>query len=244
MPMNNVAFAEVNHIGIHIFERDGALIILQKHGFCARVFGWAVAYVHQETISVVWVDHFRLGQICGNLERNSEFVHINIGVRSNDRTSREIDTFPHEIPAYSAGLCTHSRLEGLERSSRPLSGRRHTLDVVIHIGSDVELEHRHVFLNIIAWLTLVNLFSEFLIGANNIDEFVREVIVHTLIVVHHNGGSDCEWRYRQNRAYHPRRVRVLGVESKNPDGFICHALETAENHLGLNGNILIITTQE
>ena len=89
----------------------------------------------------------------------------------------------------------------------------------------MKFEMEHVLLDIIAWLTLVNLFSEFLICTNNINQFMRQIVVHALIIVHDNGRSNSEWWDSENGAYHPSGMREFGVESKNANVFVSHALE-------------------
>jgi hypothetical protein len=90
-----------------------------------------------------------------------------------------------------------------------------------------------MLLNILAGLAGGNEFTELLVAANNVDEDVGEIVVHPLIVLHHDRGTHGERGNGENRAHHPRGVGVLGVKPKNLDGVVGETLEAAKNHLGL-----------
>ena len=101
-----------------------------------------------------------------------------------------------------------------------------------------------MLLNILTGLTGTNEFTELLVAAHNVDENMGQIVVHALIVLHHDRGAHREGRNRQDRAHHPRRVGELGVKAEDLDGVVRHALEAAENHLGLDGNNLVGRTCE
>ena len=90
----------------------------------------------------------------------------------------------------------------------------------------------HLF-NVVAGLTAVDLLAQLLVAAHDVDEFVREVVVHALVVVHDDGRADGEWGHGEHGAHHPRGATVLRVEPENADGCVGEALEAAEDHLGL-----------
>jgi hypothetical protein len=192
MTVYDVAHTEVNHVCIGILEGERAFIVFDVDRFGTGVFGRTISDVHGESITIVGCDNLRFCKIHGDFEWNTELVYINVSIGGDNRACGEIYTFAHEIPAYTTGLCTHPGLQGLERASRALCGGIDAFDIVVDIGGNVVFEVSHVLLEIVARLTFIDLFTKFLVCADNIDEDVGEVIVHALIVVHHDGRSNCE----------------------------------------------------
>ena len=228
--VNYIALMEIDHIGVHVLERHHALLLLQEHGLGTGVLH-TVLDIHHQAITVVGRDNLGLGEVRGNLLRDTQFIDINVGVGRNHRTGREVHTLTHEVTTHTTRLGTETGLQGLERATRPLGGRGHTLDIVIHIGRHIILQKLGVFLNILTGLTCPNEFTELLITANNVDENMGEIVVHALIILHHDWGAHSQRRNCQNRTHHPRRVRELRVKSEDLHGILSETLETAENHL-------------
>ena len=111
--------------------------------------------------------------------------------------------------------------------------RWHALDIVIDIGRDVVLEMRGHLFDVVAGLTAVDLLAQLLIAAHDVDEFVRKVVVHALVVVHDDRRTDGEWGDGEHGADHPRGATVLWIKSENADGGVGEALEASQYHLGL-----------
>ena len=82
-------------------------------------------------------------------------------------------------------------------------------------------------------LTLVNLVADTVVRANDADKLVGQVVLHLVVVVHHNRRTDCERRNRKDSADHPLGAGVDGVKPNLPTVLGCHALEGAKNELGL-----------
>ena len=102
----------------------------------------------------------------------------------------------------------------------------------------------HMLFNVITGLTLINLFAELLICPHNVDELMREIIVHSLIIVHHHGGTNGQRRNSKFCTDHPSGMRILRAKSKNLDGFIGHPFKASKYHLRLNGNRLFLSSQK
>jgi hypothetical protein len=90
-----------------------------------------------------------------------------------------------------------------------------------------------MLLNVLTGLSSGNEFTELLVAANDVDQDVGEIVVHPLIVLHHDRGTHGERGNGQDCAHHPCRVGVLGVKPENLDGVVGETLEAAKNHLGL-----------
>ena len=233
--VNDIAFMEIDHVRVHILEGHHPLLLLEKHGLGTGVLH-TVLDVHHQAIAVVRSHNLGLGQVRRNLFGNTQFVHVNVGIWGNDGAGGEVDTLSHQIAANTTGLGTETGLEGLEGTARTLGGGGHALDIVVHIGCHIVLQQFSVLLDVFAGLAGGDEFTELLVAANDVDEDVGQIVVHPLIILHHNRGTDGEGRNRQDRAHHPRRVGVLGIKAENLDGVVRHTLEAAKNHLGLEGD--------
>ena len=82
-------------------------------------------------------------------------------------------------------------------------------------------------------LALVHAVTQTLVVAQHINQLVCEVILHLLIVVHHDRRADRQRRNRQDCAHHPLGTSELGVEAQLLAVLRRDALEGAENHLDL-----------
>ena len=82
-------------------------------------------------------------------------------------------------------------------------------------------------------LTLVHAVTQALIVTQHVNQLVCQVILHLLVVVHHDRGADRQRRNRQDRAHHPLGASELGVEAQLLAVLGRHALEGAEDHLRL-----------
>ena len=61
-----------------------------------------------------------------------------------------------------------------------------------------------------------------------------QVILHTLVVIHHDRWTDRQGRNSKNRTEHPLGASELGVQTDHTAILIGDALEGAQDHLGLN----------
>ena len=231
--VHDIALAQVNHVGVDVAQRDHALVVLDEDRLGAGVAD-AVAHIHHEAVAVVGCDDFGFREVGGDFFGHAEFVDVDVGVGRDDGTGREVYALAHEVAAHAPRFRAETGFQGLERATRPLGGGGHALDVVVHVGRDVVFEVcRHLF-NVVAGLTAIDLLAQFLVAAHNVDEFVGEVVVHALVVVHDDGRADREGRNSEHGADHPRGATVLRVEPENANGGVAEALEASEDHLGLN----------
>ena len=242
--VNHVALVEIDHVGVHILEGHHPLLFLEKHGLGTGVLH-AVLDSSHEAVAVVGCHNLGLGEVRGNFLRDTQFIHIDVGIGGNHRAGGEVDTLAHEVTADTTGLGTETGLQGLQRTTRPLSSRGHALDIVVHVGRDIVLQQFSVLLDILTGLAGTDEFTELLVAPNDVDEDVGQIVVHPLIVLHDHGRADSEGRNRQDRAHHPGRVGELRVKSEDLDGVVGETLEATENHLGLEGDssLLILACQ-
>ena len=234
MTVHNVTLAQVDGVRAHEAQVHHAVILLQEHRLRTGMGVGSVADVADETIAVEGIHNLREGQVRRNLLRHTELVQLNIRIRRDHRTSGEVDALSHQITPHTTCLRTEARLQSTERTSRALGGGSETLDVVVDVGRHVVLHHRGVLVDHLRRLALVELVAQALVVAQNIDELVGQIILHALVVVHHNGRANRQRRNRQDRANHPLRPREGVVEPKLVAGLIRHTLEGAQDHLDLN----------
>jgi len=235
--VNNVTVVDVNRIRVHIAETEHILVTLDVDGLGTGVASRSVANVSEESLTIVLVDRLGEGEIGCDFLRDTEFVQGNVRIGSDDRTGAEIHTLAHEVPADTTGLGTETRLERAKRATRPLLRLRQTLDVVVHVGRHMVLKESSALVNDVATVSLVHAVTETLVGTNDRDELVGKVILHTLVIVHHDRRADRQRRNRENRTDHPFRARELGIESEVGTVLIRDSLEGAKDELGLERNI-------
>lgn len=194
----------------------------------------SVANVRGQTVAIVRIRNLGEGQIHRNLLRHTKLIQIDVRIRRNDRTSREVDTLSHQVTANTSRLGTEARLQCAERTSRPLSRRSQTLDVIVHIRCHVVLNHGRVLVNHLGRLALVEFVTQTLVVAKNVNQLVGEVILHPLIVIHHNRGTNRQGRHGQHGTNHPLGTRVLVVEANHVARLVRDTLECPQNQLNLN----------
>lgn len=82
----------------------------------------------------------------------------------------------------------------------------------------------------------INPLAQTLVRPQNADQLVRQIVLHPLVVVHHDRGADGERRHGKDRGNHRGGMRVPRIESQNGHCLVRKALEAAEHHLRLDRN--------
>ena len=147
MSVDNVAFFEIECLWIHVSQTECIAILLDVDRLCTWMCVWTIANISNQSFPIVWTDDFRKRQVNGNLFRHTEFVQLNVCIRCNDRSCREVYTLSHQVTTHSSCLGSKTRLECAQRTTGSLLGRRHSLDVVVHIGCDVVLQQGSQLVN-------------------------------------------------------------------------------------------------
>lgn len=238
--MHDVALAKLNVLRIDLAEIDGAIFLRELDGLGTWMLIGSIANLLHEAFAILRSHTFGEGEIRRDLRRNAEFVEINIGIRRNHRAGREVDTLTHQIAANTALLGSHAGLEGTKRTTRTLDGRIETLDIVIHVGRHILLEEHRALRENIRRLTLVHLVAQGVVGANDHEELVRQIVLHTLVVVHDHRRTDAERRNREDRTDHPVRTRKLGIKPEFTALLIRQTLEGTQDDLCLERNGLTL----
>ncbi len=238
--MDDVALTKLNVLGVDLAKIDRAIFLGEKDGLGTRMLVGAITNTLHEAFTILRSHTFGKREIRGDLRRNTEFIEVDVGIRRNDGTGREVDTLAHQIAANTALLGAHTGLEGTKRTTRTLDGRIETLDIVIHLGCHILLKEHRALRQNIRRLTLVHLVAKGVVGANNHQQLVREIILHTLIVVHDDGRTDAERRHRKDRTDHPVGTRKLGIESELTALLIRQTLEGTQDDLRLERNGLTL----
>ena len=172
-----------------------------------------IAHISKQAIPIVGIDNLGEGQIHRNLLRNTKLVKVNVRIRSDNRARREVHTLAHQVTTHTTSLGTETRLEGAERATRPLLGRLHSLDVIVHIGRHVILKESRVLVNHICAVTLVNLVANTVIRTQHINQLVSQIVLHALVIVHHNRGTHRQRRNCEDSTQHPVGASEYSVES-------------------------------
>ncbi len=192
-----------------------------------------ITHVLHETLAVVERDTFGKRQVRCDLRRHTELIERDVGVRRNDGAGREVHALTHEVATDTTLLGAHTGLESAEWATRALNGRIKPLDIVVHLGRHILLKEHRALRQNIGRLALVHLVTEAVVGANNHEELVREVVFHALVVVHDDRRTDAERRHREDRADHPVGAGELGVEPELTALVVGQALEGTQNDLRL-----------
>lgn len=234
--MNDVTLAKLNVLRIDLAKIHGAIFLGELDGLGTRMLLGTIANLLHEAFAILQCDTLGEREIRRNLRRNTEFIQLNVGIGRDHRTSREVDTLTHEVATNTTLLGTHAGLEGTERATRTLDGRVETLDIVIHLRRHILLKEHRALRENIGRLTLVHLVTQTVVGANDHEQLVRQVILHTLVVVHDDRWTDAKRRHCEDRADHPVRASKLRIESELTALLIRQALEGTQNDLRLERN--------
>ena len=236
MAVDHIALTNINRIRTDEAKVHHAGILLEEHRLGTRMRIGTVANVRGQTVAIVRVHNLGEGQVHGNLGRHTKLVQVNVRIGRDDRTGREVDTLSHQVSADTPCLGTEARLERPQGASRPLSSGSQSLDVIVHIRGNIILHHGGILVNHLGRLALVELVTQTLIVAKNVNQLVRQVILHSLVVVHHNRRTHRQRRDGQDRADHPLGPRILVVEPNQVARMVRNTLESPQNQLDLNRN--------
>lgn len=231
--VDNITLAEVDRLGVDVAEGEGVLVLLDVDALCARVGLGTVANIPQESLTIVRRHDFGKGKVHRNLLRHTEFVQVNVGVGGDDRTGAEIHTLAHQIAAHTTGLGTEAGLEGSQGTSRALLARRHATNVVVHVGRNRVLEKGGVLVNHRSRVVLVDAVAHTVIRTDDGDELVGEIVLHALVVVHHDRRTHRKRRHCEDGTNHPLGTRELVIESQAVAVCVRDALKGTKNKLGL-----------
>lgn len=234
--VDDVALAELDALGVNLAKIHGAIFGSELDGLGTRMLVGTIAHVLHEALAILESHTFRERQVGSDLRRHAELVEINVGIRRNHRASREVHALAHEVTTDTTLLRAHAGLEGTQGTTRALDGRIESLDVVVHLGRHILLKEHRALRENVRGLALVHLVAEAVVGADDHEELVREIVLHPLIVVHDHGGTDAERRDRKDRADHPVRASEFWILPELTALLVGQALEGTQNDLRLEGN--------
>ena len=233
MAVHDIALTELDTLRIHLTQVDRAILTRELYRLCTRMLIRTIANLFHKALAIL--ERHTLGEceIGGNLRRNAEFVELNVGVRCDNGTGREVNALAHKVAANTTLLGSQTRLEGTQRTTRTLNCRVQALDVVVHLGRHILLKEHRALRENLGRLTLVHLIAKAVVGTNNHQQLVRQIVFHALIVVHDDRRTDTERRNCKNRADHPIRTRKLRIKSECAALLVGQALEGTMNNLRL-----------
>ena len=231
--MYHVSVAELNLLGIDILEGDRLVLARQVYRLCTRVLVGTIADVLHQALPVVGRHTLGKGQVLGDLFRNTQLIDVDVGIRSDNRAGREVYALPHEVSANTSSLCPQAGLESAQRATRALNGRVQSLDVVVHVGRDVILQEGGGLRDGIRSLALIDLVPQGIVGANDHQQLVRQIILHPLVIVHDDRGTNGQRRDCKDSADHPVGTSKLRVVSQKLHLCIRQTLEGPQDDLGL-----------
>lgn len=237
MPIHDVAFVDLNCLCIDVFETDHSTRFgpsrrsLNRLG--ARILVWSILDKSIQTIDVVGRGALRKGEIHRDLQRNTEFLYRDVGIRRNDRPRRELHALALEIVADASLLCTEALLKRFQGTPRALGRLRHARNIVIDKGRHVILEKSCPLIDRLLLGALRNLVAENSVRLYDVDELLCQIIFRTLIVVLENGGTHLRRRNRHHCTHHPIGSAPQTTEAHKIDVLITDATEQAVDVLRL-----------
>ena len=96
-------------------------------------------------VNVEGRDDLGEGHVLGDGSGYSDLVDAEVGVGSDDRPGREVNSLPHEVSSDAPLLALEARLDGFERLAALLHGPGQAGHVVVDQRCHVELQHLYVF---------------------------------------------------------------------------------------------------
>jgi len=206
MPIHHVALIQLDRLGVDVLEADDSAIGSRRsplHRLRTRILLRSVLHQRIQPINVVRRDPLRKGQIHGDLHRHTEFLHRDVGVRRNHRPRRELHPLALQIVADAPLLGTEPLLERLQWATGTLGRLGHTWNIVVHQRGDVILEERGPLINRLLLRPLGDLVTQCHVGLDDVNQFLGQIILRSLVVVLEDRGPNLRRRNRHHRADHP-----------------------------------------
>lgn len=83
---------------------------------------------------------FGKSQVHRNTPRYADLVQFEIGITGDDRPSRKVDTFTHQVTTQTSFFALQTSTDGFNRTTRLLQRLGDTGDIVVHVCRNVELQ--------------------------------------------------------------------------------------------------------
>jgi len=193
-----------------------------------------VVDVLQQALAIVRGHDLGEGQVLCNLLGHTQLIQLNVGIGRDDGSGGEVDALSHQVAAHTPRLCTEPRLQCSKRSAGALGRGFQSLDVVVNIRRNIILQLGGVLVDVLCRVALVDLLSHLVVGTEDVDENVCEIVLHPLVVVHHNRGANRQGRDGEDGADHPLGAGILGIQSNASAVLVRDSLEGAKDQFRLD----------
>lgn len=162
---------------------------------------------------VPFSDTFGNGEGTSDFEWDANFIDAEIGIRTDNGASREINAFTGEVAAETAFFAFKALGEGAEGTAGAMAGGGNAGDFIIKEGSDVVLEEfPEIFDNKLRGACL-DIFAEALINANGIDEFMGEIVFRANASFEDDGRADGDGGDRENGEDNPFWAGIARIKA-------------------------------
>eukprot|EP00958_Prasinococcus_capsulatus_P026051 scaffold4543_cov350-Prasinococcus_capsulatus_cf.AAC.1 len=189
--------------------------------------GGVRAHRHEllQALDVVGGDRLRHGQVARDGPGHAHLVHRDVGVGRDHRARREVDALAHQVAADAPLLALEALRDGLDGPPRALRAHGHPGDGVVHVGHDVVLQHLLEVLEEVLRGAQLLLLPQPVVGAHDLRQLVRQVVLGARGGVHHDARADRGRRHGQHREHHPVGARVARVEPQHAAVLVADLLE-------------------
>lgn len=231
MTMDNVPKVQFHGVAFEVTEVIGDAVFLLDRFSAGVVFGSILDEFHTKVI-IATIDDDGFGQVFGDADGNPEFSDGNVGLRPDDGACAKVYAFGHEVATDATALPVESLADGFERSSRALDHRWDSRDLVVDLSTCVIGQYIDPIINDIFRDIVFDLVGDGLVGFDNVDQDVSQVIFAALLAVVANGGANGGGWHEHDLADHPFGTGPFGAESHEGDVVVTDAFEDFQHDFG------------
>ena len=109
------------HVHICMISRDTCTLTCIMKAMSSRFCSKETRYVcENEPVNVEWSDYLWKGEVLGNRTRDPNLINVQVRVRGDDSTGREVHSLSHQVAPDTPLFGLQPLLDGLERSPTSL----------------------------------------------------------------------------------------------------------------------------
>lgn len=192
----------------------------------SRMLRGAVRHQLGEVCMIERSDPDRHGQIHRHAPGHTHLMDPQIGIGGNDRPSRKIDSFPHEIATQSTFLGLQPLRNGFEWATAALCDLRHPANLIVHERSNVVLECEFELFHHHGRFATGNGLLQTEIRFDNVHQLVRQIVFGTLRSTSNRHGRSHVQRWDGQHLYEqPIGPSVRNIQSEQLLIFIADLLK-------------------
>ena len=178
-----------------------------------------------QLLDVIRRHRLREGHVQRDAPGDAELVNRQVGVGRNHAARTEVHSLAHQVAADAAALALQPFADALHRPPAAHGCARLASDCVVEVAADVELQQVCELPNHVSRRAVCNLLAQVGVRADNLSQFVRQVILAAARIVDTHTWPHIGRRHRQDSEHHPVRARVRGVQTQGSAVLIADSLE-------------------